>query len=377
MRHSKLTSTVNTLSISRHKKGLSPVSYDHQQGVALLTVLLLVVAITVVAGSMMASQRLSLRQYELLVTQDEIVQDIRAAEDLAATLIAADAKVNDSDSLQDAWAQPMITTALGGHDIRLTIKDASARFNVNNLYHDGEVDQQALEVFQRLLSQLGHEPNLAYAVLDWQDADDEAFEQGSSESEVYLNKNSAQSAASTIPNQPFLSVEQLSSVTGFTPEIITSLQPYIIAVPYYLPINVNTAEPMLLSALAKDIQPEQFEPWVTARQTAPTENISDLLQQAPWSSIEAAVQGDSPSLIDSRSHGFYVLIDVVVKKREEEQHRYATTFISKLSTESEGEESSNSGAIFGAGGMNGSDAAAASVTIEPFGTRLWTYRPAF
>ena len=127
--------------------------------------------------------------------------------------------LNDTDSVQDAWAQRMQPMQLGEHKVTLTIKDASAKFNINNLYHDGAVDESALATFQRLLSNVGLDPVLAYAVLDWQDPDNETHPEGGAEREAYVAQGSQgqQALVASIANQPFVSVDELAAVSGDKP----------------------------------------------------------------------------------------------------------------------------------------------------------------
>lgn len=147
------------------------VSVHSQRGVALLTVLLLVVSITVVAGSMLASQKIAIRRSGLLFNQDQLLQAIDGGQQLAITILRADNKLNKTDSMQDIWAQPLPPFSLGSYSISAELRDEASRFNINNLYHDGATDSEALTVFQRLLTQLNLEPEIAIAVLDWQDTD--------------------------------------------------------------------------------------------------------------------------------------------------------------------------------------------------------------
>ena len=247
-------SNINKLNKPTHQITVA----SQQQGVALLTILLLVVVITVVAGSMLASQKIALRKQVLLLDQDQTLQDISAGEQVAAGLIQADMTLNNSDSLQDAWAQPIKPLPIGTHKVTLKIKDASQQFNLNNLYHDGAVDEAALAAFQRLLSNVGLEPTLAYAVLDWQDPDNDTQAEGGAEQEAYAADQNTAAAPATIANQPFISVDELAAVKGFTPEKVATLKPYITAVPYFLPININTADATVLASLVEGGTPAQF-----------------------------------------------------------------------------------------------------------------------
>lgn len=393
---------IKSLQIQTGKYGSTRQS---QQGVALLTILLLVVAITVVAGSMVASQKISIRQYDLLKTQDQILQDVRAGESLAAALIAADSKVNMNDSLLDAWAQPLPTTAYGQHNITLHIQDAAGRFNLNNLYHNGSVDVVAVDIFKRLLVQLGLEPELAYAVVDWQDPDFETSAEGGAEIDAYKNigglagSNVSSSGSGgqitstliTISNQPFISTEEIMSVRGFNSEKFKKLQPYITAVPYYLPINVNTASPLLLSALFKEAQLEALDQFHKQIQVTPATNIEEALEQQPWSSISKEELGKLKPMLDVRSHAFKVLIDVAVEdtgknkgndnNQRSHKHRYATTTISKIDLNQSVQQDSQAGGeeakVEDSKQKQPDIADNSKLRIGVFGTRLLTYHPVF
>ena len=52
-----------------------------------------------------------------------------------------------------------------------------------------------------------------------------------------------------IANQTFISINELQYVRGMDSEALQKLAPYLTAVPYYLPMNINTVKPELLSIL--------------------------------------------------------------------------------------------------------------------------------
>jgi type II secretory pathway component PulK len=139
--------------------------YRHgQQGMALLTILLLVVAITIVAGSMLANQKVMIREFELTKDQGQLKEYALAGEAMATNLIAQDSQVNQVDSLADAWAKPLAEQTINQAKVSIKIDDDASRFNINNLYHDGKVDDTALAFFQALLQANGLSPNIAMAV---------------------------------------------------------------------------------------------------------------------------------------------------------------------------------------------------------------------
>lgn len=232
-------SSYGNLLFSFNKNNLKNSLAAEQKGVALLLVLLLVVAITVVAGVMLARQQFAVRQAGLLFEQNKMRQQLDLSQQLAAELIRNDGEVNDYDSLQDVWAKPIPPISGDGYERTIQIADASATFNLNNLYQNGEVNTQAFNVFERLLSLLQLDTSLAVAVLDWQDTDAEVYLDGGDEAVVY----------DAFANQPFIDIEQLTNIKGFDKEAMVKLRPHISAMPVFVPINVNTATPLLLQAV--------------------------------------------------------------------------------------------------------------------------------
>ena len=222
--------------------------YRHgQQGMALLTILLLVVAITIVAGSMLANQKVMIREFELTKGQGQLREYALAGEAMATNLIAQDSQVNQVDSLTEAWAKPLAEQTINQAKVSIKIDDDASRFNVNNLYRDGKVDDTALAFFQALLQANGLSPNIAMAVLDWQDPDSDTRADGGAEAAYY--QSTGKKMAMAIANQPFISINELQHVRGMDSEALQKLAPYLTAVPYYLPMNINTVKPELLSVL--------------------------------------------------------------------------------------------------------------------------------
>ncbi|ATQ85443.1 general secretion pathway protein GspK [Moraxella osloensis] len=222
--------------------------YRHgQQGMALLTILLLVVAITIVAGSMLANQKVMIREFDLTKGQGQLREYALAGEAMATNLIAQDSQVNQVDSLTEAWAKPLAEQTLNQAKVSIKIDDDASRFNINNLYHDGKADDTALAFFQALLQANGLSPNIAMAVLDWQDPDSDTLADGGAEAAYY--QSTGKKMAMAIANQPFISINELQHVRGMDSEALQKLAPYLTAVPYYLPMNINTVKPELLTIL--------------------------------------------------------------------------------------------------------------------------------
>lgn len=344
---------------------------DSQRGVALLTILLLVVSITVVAGAMLASQKIAIRRSGLLFDQNQLLQDINAGQQLAVMMLRADAALNDTDSEQDIWAQPIPPYPLANHSISIELRDEASRFNINNLYHEGEVDSAALALFQRLLTQLNLEPDIAIAVLDYQDTDSDVYQDGGDESVVYSQQMNG-AAESTLPNQPLVSIEQLQGVRGVDAEVIATLRPYISAIPYYVPININTASPVLLAALMDGANSEQMEGLINMRANQALASIDDIWQLPTLSGLNTEQREVLAPLLAVDSSAFMALITATDSSGSTDstqaRQRFATILLSKATIDDGVTQDGTT-----ANHDNNKQAKEITVVTQ----RLWAFRPAF
>ncbi len=284
-----------------------------QKGVALLTILLLVVSITVVAGSMLASQRVMLRQFVLTKNQDQLREYAIAGEIFASQIIQEDAKITQTDSLQDIWAKPLPPYPVRQGVVEVSIQDNAKFFNINNLYYNGKVDEQALTYFKRLLISQDIEPEIANAILDWQDPDSESIAEGGAEADFYQSAN--QTTPMPIANQPFLTIDELAYVRGMDNEKLAKLRPFVTAVPFFLPMNINTASPELLMALA-DGKAMDLANWATARHTSMAiESVEAFWKLPQFSQVPSNEQQAVNHLLDVQSLSFRVLITTKVDNR--------------------------------------------------------------
>lgn len=350
-----------------------------QRGVALLTILLLVVSITVVAGAMLASQKIAIRRSGLLFDQNQLSQDINAGQQLAITMIRADDKLNDTDSEQDIWAQPLPPYLLANHSISIELRDEASRFNINNLYQNGAVDSAAVAIFQRLLTQLNLQPDIAIAVLDYQDTDSDVYQDGGDESVVYSHQSSG-SASKTLPNQALVSVDQLQEIRGVNAEVLAALRPYITAVPYYVPINVNTASPVLLAALIDGATSQQMQGLVDMRAKQALASIDDVWQLPMLSSLNDDQRKALKPLLAVDSQAFMALITATDSASlGQQRQRFATVLISKIATDTGaavGSNANNSTPNNNNGNNeNGNNKKAKEIKVVT--QRLWAFRPSF
>ena len=266
-----------------------------QSGVAIITALLLTtLAITIVASLFwqqqvqvrsMENQRLHLQTKWISLGAIDFERFILRQDGLAAG-----AQITTLDGI---WATPVAETRLDQYidrervadehfDATLSgqISDAQARYNLNNLAGPKLVNPAQVLVFQRLLSNLQLDPGLAQAAA-------QALAKARPPQAAPLvtpppGTATPPPAPSTTPAAPprqggpepveFTQVEDLLSVPGFTPQAIERLRDFVIVLPEPTTVNVNTAAPEVLAALAENFSVSEATALAVFRKRTPFVN---------------------------------------------------------------------------------------------------------
>ncbi|RZA04602.1 MAG: general secretion pathway protein GspK, partial [Moraxellaceae bacterium] len=123
-----------------------------QQGVALLTILFMVAIASIMAMGILNQQQRMVREGSIMLRQDQAWIYAKSGEYFLSELLVNDAKNSkNNDNLSEQWAQPMPAFPVEDGSVSGRLIDQSAKFNLNNLYHDGKADNEAFELFGRLL----------------------------------------------------------------------------------------------------------------------------------------------------------------------------------------------------------------------------------
>jgi general secretion pathway protein K len=257
-----------------------------------------VVAVLFILGVQLGNQVLMANQASSRwLNREQSYYVVRSLAEQAIHLIPpVTAKYN---SLQDAWANPIPPLPLDDKIVNLQIEDEERRFNVNAmLKSDGTIDQPHLDMFNRLLTVVQANPNFSNAVADWEDADSVVRFPGGAEQSSYPNY--------PCKNGPLDSVAELLQIQGCTqamydgtavdPGIGASPSPSSTASPQasgattagvpglkYLCtvhsngyVNINTAMPAVLEAVALGMPPSVANAIVQYRSSKPFTSVSDL-----------------------------------------------------------------------------------------------------
>ncbi len=264
-------------------------STQRQHGIAVITVLLVIALSTIMVTSMTGQQQLDIRREQneagiQLARSLAISGERFAAAVLFRDFAAADR--NNSDSLDDDWAQTLPPVPINDATLSGCVVDMQGKFNLNNLTdREGKLSQPYFEQFERLLRELNIAAAKAQAVVDWIDEDVNAMTPDGAEDDFYTGLEVPYRTS----NSSFLSVSELQLVKGFNPGVEEEradyelLLPHISALPTVggpVPLNVNTATPELLASLSDDMKTlgAELSRWETgAYEDYPVcENIFDL-----------------------------------------------------------------------------------------------------
>jgi len=269
----------------------------HQEGAALLAVLLLVAVMAAI--SVMALEKLKLSTH--LATNGQAIDQARAyalgAEALAATRIGA---LTDRERGQTvpaaAWLDKSFAIPVPGGVTTARLRDGGNCFNLNSVA-EGMVPTQltqrplGIAQFVGLMKAVGVEQGqavrIATALADWIDGDGIPSPGGAEDSEY------AQLPVPYRPANTLLSeASELRAVAGVTPEIYARLRPWICALPSteMSPINVNTLlpdqAPLLMMMIPDRLNRDLARNIIASR---PPEGWSDLANFWRMPSLEALV----------------------------------------------------------------------------------------
>jgi len=239
---------------------------DRRRGIVLLVVLFFTLLLTstivtfvrrAAVDRMIARNRDAAQQAEALA---------RGGVELAKALLLED-KLREAqtefavESSDELWALAGHTDLpVGDGTLRLEIRDAGSRLNLNALFEEGSLrDERSALLLEALLERViaelpgrpedkPHDPReLADHLIDFIDADGERRASGALEDDYYQRQDPPYAAA----NRPLLSLDELRLVEGFDGALVEALEPYLTVHPQAGGggINPNTAPAHVLGLL--------------------------------------------------------------------------------------------------------------------------------
>ncbi|PVY78108.1 general secretion pathway protein K [Tamilnaduibacter salinus] len=268
----------------------------NQRGVALIMVLLAMALVVTLVGGMTHHQ--ALRVYKATHQMARIQgQGIAyGAEAFAKQILRQDYDEDQEenlfvDSAEEVWAQysAVVPVEQGRGVVEVQINDLGGRLNLNNLVAaTGEVNEQARQRLDRLLTLLEIQSVRPAGVIDWIDSNRQTVNAYGAEDGDYLVMDPPYRAA----NQPFADVSELRLIEGMTEKAYQALAPYVTALPVSgTGINVNMAAPLLIQSLHPNLTASQAESVVQQRADSPFENIEEFMALPEFAGLGLKADG--------------------------------------------------------------------------------------
>jgi general secretion pathway protein K len=177
----------------------------------------------------------------------------------------------------ELWASGLPPTDIEQGTVAGEIIDQQGLFNVNNLMLEEKASARDIAAFRRLLETIGLNANLAEAVADWVDADEDALPEVGAEDEYYLRLPAPYRAA----NQPVVELGELLRVRGMDEATLARLRSFATALPRRTPVNVNLAPPELLLALVPGLTLAEARVLASSRAQAPFRSLEEFQARLP------------------------------------------------------------------------------------------------
>ncbi|CAK0745362.1 Type II secretion system protein K [Gammaproteobacteria bacterium] len=244
-------------------------------GVALITAMLVTALVSLVALDLATRQQLDIRRVGNLLNYDQALLYNQGMEDWAAQILARDAAMGEVDHLGEAWAMQLPPLPVDGGELAGELLDQQGLYNLNNLINGAIINVNEIERFRRLLMVLELPPELAEALADWLDPDQERRFPGGAEDQEYLLAQPPYRAANNLLH----SVSELRLVKGFSSDAYRRIAPFVTALPDPTPINVNTAPLPVILALVPDLRITDAEALIEGRGAQGYRDIQTFISQ--------------------------------------------------------------------------------------------------
>jgi general secretion pathway protein K len=269
--------------------------------VALITAMLITALATMLAANLAWDNALDLRRTMVLLHRDQAIQVALGAESWVIGILHQDLEDSQTDHLGEIWAIELPGLPIEGGEVFGAVQDLQGRFNVNNLIDEnGEVDDESLEQFRRLLSALGLDPRFAGIAADWLDSDLDALFPDGAEDSIYTGMIPPYRTA----NQTLSSISELAALEGMDRPTFNALVPHLTALPGRTSINANTATGAVLQSLAENITVADVENLISERESG---GFADL-----QNSFASLVTPDVINALDESTRFFQLKVVVQI-----------------------------------------------------------------
>ena len=272
-----------------------PNNQAHQRGVALITALLILTIAATTAAYLTKQGHLNIRRSGNIINSNKAYLYALGAEKLAMIALSEDFKDDPKiDHPEESWAAPQVFDVEDSNGyVAGQISDLQSKLNLNNLLNEQnqKISNHSLNRIHQLYKTFEMDPAFGAAMFDWIDADPrDANGPGGAEHDYYLGLEQPYHAA----NRKIVSLTELRLIRGIGnhPNLLQFMK-YVTALPERVMINVNSASPVLLTAIEGKSTPIRDAITDSHTQDATTADISfdnpEQEQQKPTRKIYKSV----------------------------------------------------------------------------------------
>jgi len=254
------------------------------RGMALLLVLVVVALMTALLTDLAFSTMVDMRLTETFRDSTRAYYLAKGGINAGRMILQADN--NRYDSLDEPWSKGVISYPVGEGDVTILIEDLDGKLDINGMVDRNNPQTIQVDRFYRLLvvkdiDKLADPAELTAALIDWMDTGDAPYTEirtdgqslpvSGAEDIYYLG----QAQPYRCKNGRIETLQELSLIKGFTPEIVKQISPHL-AVNGSLAVNINTASAEVLMSLDLQISRDTAETIIDFRQSQPIKNINQL-----------------------------------------------------------------------------------------------------
>jgi general secretion pathway protein K len=250
---------------------------QRQRGAAIIVAMLIMALASAAAIAALQQQDLALRQLTTARDYEQATWVLKGGAQWARSILYQDGRISAVDHGGELWASGLPRTDIEQGTVSGEIMDQQGLFNVNNLALEERASARDIEMFRRLLQAIGLNADLAEAIADWIDADEEALPAAGAEDEYYLRLPSPYRAA----NQPVVELSELLRVRGMDEASLARLRGFATALPRRTPVNVNLAPPELLLVMVPGLTTEEARALASTRVQAPFRSLEEFEKRLP------------------------------------------------------------------------------------------------
>lgn len=237
------------------------IKFQNNTGAALVTVIMVVFIIMAIITDLTINNLKTIRRLQNRQLNEQSSMILDGAIDFGRAALTTSGATSKIDTLKDIWAAPLPRLKLL-NDIWMSgqVIDEQSKFNINDLVENGQVNEEVVKQFMRLLSYLNLPQNMAYNIAYYM-ADPQY-------QEAIMMQYTMGTPAYRPAGRTLIDLSELTLVKGVEPLSVYKLSKYVMAIPVTrvavnaesavaaklkpkglgMAINVNTASAEVIAA---------------------------------------------------------------------------------------------------------------------------------